>query len=163
MKVWRALEEMYEAGKARAIGVSNFSETDLQKLTKKAKIKPMINQVLTHISNTPTQLIEFCQNNNIMVEAYSPIGHGKILDHPFIKEMAEKYEVTIPQLCIRYCLDLGLVTIPKSQTPAHMKSNIELDFEISPEDLEALKAVDRIESYGEFDKYSVFSNAFDLN
>lgn len=103
---WRALEEAYHEGKLKAIGVSNFQKEDLESLMETDKVKPMVNQVLCHISNTPVELIDFCQKNGITVEAYSPIAHGEILNQPEIKAIADKYKVSVPQLCIRYTLQL---------------------------------------------------------
>lgn len=101
---WRALEEAYSEGKLKAIGVSNFQIGDLESLMETAEIKPMVNQVLCHISNTPLELIDFCQKNDIAIEAYSPIAHGEILSQPEIKAIADKYGVSVPQFCIRYIL-----------------------------------------------------------
>lgn len=153
---WRALEDAYKAGKLKAIGVSNFQIGDLESLTEAAEIKPMVNQILTHISNTPLDLIEFCQKNDIVVEAYSPIAHGEILHQPEITSMANKYGVTVPQLCIRYTLQLGLVTLPKTENPEHMYSNAQVDFEIFEEDMEVLKYFKKIESYGESGIFPVY-------
>lgn len=101
---WKALEDAYKAGKLRAIGISNFQIGDIESLLETAEIKPMVNQILLHISNTPLELVEYCQKNGIAVEAYSPIAHGEILKQPEIQAMAEKYGVSVPQLCIRYTL-----------------------------------------------------------
>ena len=136
---WKTLEDAYEAGKLKAIGISNFQIEDIASLLETAKIKPMVNQILLHISNTPMELVEYCRKNNIVVEAYSPIAHGEILNQPEITAIAKKYGVTVPQLCIKYTLQLGAVSLPKTSNPDHMKSNAELDFEISTEDMELLK------------------------
>lgn len=159
LEVWKALEEFYEAGKLKAIGVSNFKEEDLDNLLEHVEIKPMVNQILTHISNTPFALIDYCKDHDILVEAYSPIAHGEILNHPGIKKLADKYEVSVPQLCIRYCLEMGLVVLPKSENPDHIKNNMQVDFEISADDMEILKGMDRIEDYGEANQFSVFSTS----
>lgn len=153
---WRALEEAYKAGKLRAIGVSNFLIEDLESLMEACSVKPMVNQILLHISNTPLELVEFCQNSDIAVEAYSPIAHGEILNQPQIKAMADKYKVSVPQLCIRYTLQLGTISLPKTANPEHMKTNSEVDFEISAEDMKALKNFKRIESYGESGVFPVY-------
>ena len=153
---WRALEDAYKAGKLRAIGVSNFKKEDIESLLETAEIKPMVNQILLHISNSPAELIKYCGEKGIVVEAYSPIGHGEILNQPDIMAMAEKYGVTVPQLCIRYTLQLGAVSLPKTADPAHMKSNSEVDFEISEQDMEVLKSVKPIESYGKSGVFPVY-------
>lgn len=155
-EAWRALEEAYQEGKLRAIGVSNFQIEDLQSLMAAAKIQPMVNQVLCHISNTPLELIDFCQKNQIAVEAYSPIAHGVILHQPEIEAMAQKYKVSVPQLCIRYTLQLGAISLPKTADPEHMKTNAALDFEISAEDMESLKHFKKIENYGESSGFPVY-------
>lgn len=153
---WRALEDACKAGKLKAIGVSNFQIGDIESLLETAEIKPMVNQILLHISNTPLELVEYCQKNDIAVEAYSPIAHGEILNQPEIKAMADKYGVSVPQLCIRYTLQLGAVSLPKTGNPAHMKSNAEVDFEISTQDMEALKNFKQIESYGTSSAFPVY-------
>lgn len=155
-EAWRALEEAYEAGKLKAIGVSNFRTGDIESLVKTAKIKPMVNQILLHISNTPMELVEYCQKNDILVEAYSPIAHGVILNQPEIKKMADKYGVTVPQLCIRYTIQLGTVSLPKTANPEHMETNADVDFEISTEDMETLKKFKKIENYGESSGFPVY-------
>lgn len=156
-EVWRALEDAYAAGKLKAIGVSNFLQDDLEQLLPSCKVKPMVNQILLHISNTPLELMEYCQKNGIAVEAYSPIAHGEILNQPEIKAMAEKYGVTVPQLCIRYTLQLGAISLPKTANPEHMKTNAEVDFEISAQDMEVLKNFKKIESYGASSGFPVYS------
>jgi len=155
-QAWRALEEAYNEGKLKAIGVSNFQIEDLESLLETAKVKPMVNQVLCHISNTPLELIEFCQKSNIAIEAYSPIAHGEILNQPEIKAIADKYGVTVPQLCIRYTLQLGAISLPKTANPEHMESNAKVDFTISAEDMETLKNFKKIESYGAASGFPVY-------
>lgn len=157
-EVWRALEDAYEAGKLRAIGVSNFLQDDLENLLEGCRIKPMVNQILLHITNTDKALLEYCRAQGILVEAYSPIAHGEALKNPAITRMAEKYGVTPARLCIRYVLQLGTVALPKTANPAHMRDNSAVDFQISPEDMQTLEAMEKIESYGEFDVFPVFSS-----
>ena len=156
LEAWRALTDAYKAGKIRAIGVSNFLKVDIDNLLEKAEVKPMVNQVLCHISNTPIELIEYCQEQGIVMEAYSPVAHGEVLKNPVIAQMADKYGVSVPRLCIRYDLQLGMITLPKTANPQHMKDNGDVDFEISAEDMEALKNVERIEDYGESGSFPVF-------
>jgi diketogulonate reductase-like aldo/keto reductase len=155
-EAWRALEDAYKAGKLRAIGVSNFLVEDMENILGVCAVKPMVNQILAHISNTPKALIDYCQGKGILVEAYSPIAHGELLKNPEVISMTEKYGVSVPQLSIRYCLQLGLLPLPKTANSRHMKSNAELDFEISPEDMEYLKNVKQIKDYGEFSMFPVF-------
>lgn len=156
-QVWKAMEEAYKAGKLKAIGVSNFLQDDLESLLPSCEIKPMVNQVLCHISNTPKELIAFCEKEGILVEAYAPIAHGKVLKNKEIAAMANKYGVTVAQLCIRYDLQLGTVALPKTANPAHMKENAAVDFTISDEDMAALKNIAPIKGYGLMKIMPVFS------
>ncbi len=156
-EAWRALEDAYKAGKLRAIGVSNFLKDDLESLLSSAEIKPMVNQILTHISNTPLELIDFCEANGIRCEAYSPIAHGEALKNKAIADMAAKYGVSVAQLCVRYTIELGMVALPKTSNPEHMKSNADIDFTISAEDMETLKRFEKIKDYGEYSFFPVFS------
>lgn len=155
-EVWRALEDALEAGKLRAIGVSNFLEEDVQNILKTARIKPQVNQILAHISNTPLDLIRYCQNEGIAVEAYSPVAHGEALKNPKIVAMAKKYGVSVAQLCIRYCIQLDMIVLPKTANPDHMRENADLDFEISQEDMKELLAIDKIQDYGEASFFPVY-------
>ncbi|MCR0265634.1 aldo/keto reductase [[Clostridium] innocuum] len=156
IRVWKALEDAYTAGKIKAIGVSNFLIDDLDNLLAHCEIKPMVNQLLIHIGNTPTELIDFCKQQNIVVEAYSPIAHGEALKNETFVAMANKYGVSVPQLCIKYVLNLGTVALPKTANAEHMQNNANLDFEISNEDMEALKALN-FKDYGEYSFFPVFS------
>ena len=156
IEAWRALEEAYNAGKLRAIGVSNFEAIDIDNLLKNGSISPMVNQILAHVSNTPFDLIEYCQKKNILVEAYSPVAHGEMLKNKDIAEMAKQYDVSIPQLCIRYCLQLGMLPIPKTVNPEHMRNNADVDFKISNADMETLTNTKPIINYGEASLFPVY-------
>lgn len=155
-EAWRALEDAYKAGKLRSIGVSNFQIEDLENLMASCEIKPMVNQLLVHVGNTPADLIDYCQDRDILVEGYSPVAHGAILNDPTIAEMAARYGVTVAQLCTRYDLQLGCLPLPKTANPHHMRENAAIDFEISDADMEALKGVRGVD-YGEFARFPVFS------
>ena len=156
LEAWRALTDAYRAGKLRAIGVSNFLEEDIENIWNNADVKPMVNQVLCHIANTPLDLIGYCQDRGIVMEAFSPVAHGEALRIPAIARMADKYGVTIPQLCIRYDIQLGMIVLPKTANPAHMRDNAEVDFVISDEDMEVLKKVEKIDNYGDSSYFPVF-------
>ena len=156
-EVWRALEDAYEAGKVKAIGVSNFLRDDLQNLLDGCRIKPMVNQILLHTGQTPLKLLAFCKENGILIEAYSPIAHGAALKDARLKEMASRYGASVPQLCIQYTLQLGAVSLPKSTNPAHIRSNADLNFSISEEDMEALRTIKL--DYGNDSSFPVFSEA----
>lgn len=156
-EAWRALEEAYAAGKLRAIGVSNFEREDLDNILGSCTVGPMVNQVLAHISNTPHDLIRYTQEQEALVEAYSPIAHGELLKNEHVGEIAAKYGVSVPQLSIRYTLQLGLLPLPKTANPEHMKSNADVNFEISEADMETLKNLERIEDYGDHSSFPVFA------
>ena len=155
--VWRALEDAQTAGKVRVIGVSNFLQDDLENLLSDCRVKPMVNQILLHISNTDQDLLNFCKEQHIQVEAYSPIAHGEALKNPVITQMAKKYGVSAAQLCVRYVLQLGTVALPKTADPQHMAENAAVDFVLTPEDMAALMQMEHIADYGEFSFFPVFS------
>ncbi|MFQ6792325.1 MAG: aldo/keto reductase [Thomasclavelia sp.] len=154
--VYQALEEFYQAGLVKAIGLSNFEIIDIENILNNCKVKPAVNQILAHISNTPFEVIEYCQKHDILVEAYSPVAHGEMLKNDAVKQMADKYQVTIPQLCIRYCLQLDTLPLPKTANRDHMANNSDVDFEISDDDMEVLKKIKRIDNYGEFAVFPVY-------
>lgn len=155
-EAWRALEDAYSAGKLRAIGVSNFLQADLENILDSCRVAPQANQLLVHVGNTPAELIAFCESRNILVEAYSPIAHGEMLKNPDMATMAEKYGVTIPQLCIRYTIQLGTVSLPKTANPDHMRSNADVDFPISDDDMNTLRDL-QMRDYGESSFFPVYS------
>jgi len=156
-EAWKALEEAYKAGKLRAIGVSNFEKKDIDNILDACSVTPMVNQILAHISNTPHELIRYCENKNILVEAYSPVAHGELLKNKQVISIAKKYNVSVPQLSIRYCLQLGLLPLPKTANPEHIKNNADVDFVISDKDMEELQTIKEIEDYGEHSKFPVFN------
>ena len=156
LEAWRALTDAYKAGKLRAIGVSNFLQGDIDNIWNNAEVKPMVNQVLCHISNSPLDLIKYCQDKGIVMEAYSPVAHGEAMKITAIADIAKKYGVSVPQLCIRYDIQLGMIVLPKTANPEHMKSNADVNFVISDEDMEILKNVEKIDNYGDSSFFPVF-------
>lgn len=156
IQVWRALEDAFTVGKLRAIGVSNFLSDDLDNILSHCKIKPQVNQILCHIGNMPKTLIEKCFKEGIAVEAYSPIAHGEAIKNPAIIQTAAKYGVSVPQLCIKFIIQSGLVALPKASSYEHIKQNSELDFEITEEDMQLLASLD-FKNYGEYSYFPVFS------
>ncbi|MEV6592395.1 aldo/keto reductase [Streptomyces acidicola] len=155
-EAWRALEEAHKAGTIRSIGVSNFQQSDIENILGSATVAPHVNQLLVHAGNTPSELIAYCESKQILVEAYSPIAHGEILKNADVQAMAERYGVPVPQLCIRYTLQLGTVSLPKTANPEHMRSNAEVDFEISEADMGTLKDL-HAQDYGDSSAFPVYS------
>ena len=143
---WRALEELYNQGKIKAIGVSNFLEHHLEPLFKTAKIKPMVNQIEFHPGMLQKEIVEFCKKHDILVEAWAPFSNGEVLNNPVLKEIADKYEKTVAQITLRWIMQKDIVPLPKSVTPERIKSNLEVfDFEISQQDVDR---IDRLTDCG---------------
>lgn len=142
-ETWRAFEELYKSGKIRAIGISNFMPHHIEALMETAKIKPMVNQLKLCPGITQTEVVDYCKKNNIVVEAYSPFGTGKIFAAPVMKSLAEKYSTSVGQLCLRWCLQMGFVSLPKSANPMRIKTNTQIfDFEISKEDMDIISGLE---------------------
>lgn len=141
IEVYRAMEEFYKSGKVKALGISNFNIDDTKNILDNSTIKVSVNQIPLYVGNVDEPLIEYCNKENIVVEAYSPIAHGRALDNPLIKQMAEKYNVSIASLCIKFTLQLGTVSLPKASKLEHMKDNLNVDFSINEEDMEKLKHI----------------------
>lgn len=136
---WRAFEELYEAGKIRAIGISNFRPHHIEALLKTAKIAPMVNQIRLCPGETQPETSEYCRAHNILLEAYSPLGTGKVFDVPEMQQLAEKYGKTIAQICLRWSLQMGYLPLPKSTTPSRIRENTQIfDFELSEEDVKLI-------------------------
>lgn len=158
-EAWRALEEAYKAGKLRSIGLSNFERADIDNILASCTVKPIVNQILAHISNTPIELIQYNQGNDILVEAYSPFGHGELFKNREVQTIAEKYSVSVSQLAIRYCLQLDMLPLPKTANPHHMKDNAGVNFVIEEKDMELLKNIRQINNYGEHSMFPVYGKA----
>ncbi|MDO5516573.1 MAG: aldo/keto reductase [Clostridium sp.] len=135
LETWRAMTELYKKGHIRAIGVSNFMPHHLEALMK-TEVKPMVNQIEFHPGYMQSETVDYCRKNNILVEAWSPLGSGRILDNELLKEMADKYNKSVAQVCIRWCLQNNTLPLPKSITPARIQENSQVfDFTISEEDM----------------------------
>lgn len=136
---WRAFEELYEAGKIRAIGVSNFCKHHIDELMKTARIQPMVNQIRLCPGDAQDELVRYCRDRDILLEAYSPFGAGKIFSVPEIKEIAEKYGKSIAQVCIRWSLQNGFLPIPKSGNKDRMRENLDaFGFELTDQDMRTI-------------------------
>jgi diketogulonate reductase-like aldo/keto reductase len=135
---WRAFEEIYDSGKVKAIGISNFEPKHIEPILAMCKHVPMVNQIRFHIGDRQQEIVDYCNEHGILITAYSPLATGRILEDKAIVDMAAKYNVTAAQLCIRYCIQKDMVVIPKSTKKERIISNTELDFIISDEDMIAL-------------------------
>ena len=132
---WKAIEEAYKAGQFRAIGVSNFYGRHIAELMKTAEIAPMVNQIKLCPGQPQEALVEYSHRANMVVEAYSPLGTGGIFSHPFMRNLAQKYNRSIAQICIRWSLQQGYLPLPKSVTPERIEENTRVfDFELEEED-----------------------------
>ncbi|WP_088810544.1 MULTISPECIES: aldo/keto reductase [Listeria] len=146
---WRAFEKLYKDGKVRAIGVCNFHEHHLETLLETAEVVPMVNQIELHPLLSQKPLRDFCAEKNIVVEAWSPLGSGKILSNSEIKKIAEKYGKSVAQVIIRWDLQHGIVTIPKSVHKERIVENADVfDFELTKEDMQAVDALNQDERTG---------------
>jgi diketogulonate reductase-like aldo/keto reductase len=141
-EAWRALETLYKQGRVKAIGVSNFQIHHLEALIKDTEIKPMINQVEYHPRLTQLELRSYCKANGIQLEAWSPLMQGQLLDNPLLMEIAASYNKSVAQIILRWDLQNGVITIPKSTKEARIIANAEVfDFELSPEDMERISGL----------------------
>jgi diketogulonate reductase-like aldo/keto reductase len=152
-QIWKAMEEFLASGRVKAIGVSNFEPDDLDSLLPACETKPMVNQIRWFFGLDPSDTVQKCAEHDIVVEAYSPFAHGLIVNHPEIAEIAARYDVSAPQLCIRYLLQKGAVVLPKATSTEHIKQNAELDFEIAESDMRVLDAMRETEQHEDARKF----------
>jgi len=141
VEIWKAMEIEFRKGRARAIGVSNFRERHIQKLINCGLIIPMVNQIQFNPLNTQIELLDYCRELNIQVQAYSPllVMNSKLMDSPILKQLIKKYNKTAPQIILRWNIEHGVIPIPKSSNPNRLKENIDIfDFELSREDTREL-------------------------
>lgn len=139
---WRAFEDLYAEGKIKAIGLSNFMVKHMEALMKTAKVKPMVNQIEYHPGLMQDEVVEYCKKNGICVEAWSPIGSGRLLDNPLLGSIAEKYGCSVAQICIRWCMQNDVLPLPKSVTPSRIEENLCVwDIEIADDDMAEINAM----------------------
>lgn len=147
---WRALEKLYKDGRVRAIGVSNFHQHHLEDLMSVAQVKPMVNQVELHPFLSQVELRAYCQSEGIAIEAWSPLARGRVLQDPTLAELAAKYNKSIPQIVLRWDLQHGIITIPKSVHEQRIIDNADIfDFELSAEDMKKIDSLNRNERTGQ--------------
>ncbi|HEY0222546.1 MAG TPA: aldo/keto reductase [Lactovum miscens] len=140
-EAWRAFEKLYKEGKLKAIGISNFDQHDMENLLEVAEIKPMINQIEYYVGWTEPKIVKFAKENGILIEAYSPLATGHMLENPEIVKMAEELDVSPAQLAIKFCLQNGVLPLPKATSREHIKDNTKLDFVISESNMRILNAL----------------------
>ncbi|MDF2461162.1 MAG: glyoxal reductase [Candidatus Saccharibacteria bacterium] len=139
-EAWIELEKLHQAGTVKHIGVSNYTIRHLDELLASCKVKPAVNQVELHVYLQQPELIQYCKNHDIAVEAYSPLVHGARMDHPVLKDVAAKHDKTPAQIMLRWCIDAGTIPLPKSVTPDRIRSNFDvLDFQLDDEDMVKIK------------------------
>lgn len=135
IETWRAFEEIYKSGKAKSIGLSNFLPHHLENIIQNCEIKPMINQLEIHPGYNQEAAVNYCKNHNILVQAWSPMGRARVLNDELIIELAEKYNATPAQICIKFCVQKNIMPLPKSSSLERMRENLEsLKINLSQED-----------------------------
>lgn len=137
-EVWKALEEIQASGKVKSIGVSNFNVHDLESLLSTAKVKPAVDQIQYYVGYTEPKITKYATENNILIEAYSPLATGRMLSNPTVERIAEKYKADTAQLAIQFVVQNGALPLPKATHKEHILDNAKLDFTISDEDMETL-------------------------
>lgn len=150
LDTWRALEKLYKDGRVRAIGVSNFLPHHLDNILAHCEIKPMVDQLEYHAGYTQEAAVQYCKQHGILVQAWSPISRGRIFHDVTLVELAEKYQVPIAKLCLRFCIQNGIIPLPKASSRERMRENKELfDFEISDEDMKRISTIPQVGWSGE--------------
>ena len=150
VETWKAMEELYRAGKVRAIGVSNFLPHHLNNLMERTGIVPVVNQLEFHPGYIQKAAVDFSQRLGIQVEAWSPIGRARVLKEPLLAELADKYQVSVAQICIRFALQCGVLPLPKSSSPERMRQNLDVfGFTIEDDDMHRLMTLPQIGWSGE--------------
>jgi len=141
---WHKMEELYKSGRAKSIGVSNYTVKHLEELLHECEVRPTVNQVELHVFLQQPELLEYCAANNIVVEAYSPLAHGVGMDDPVLTELANKYGKTTAQIMLRWCVQKGLVVLPKSVHTERIQQNLDLfDFELTAGEMQQLASLNK--------------------
>jgi diketogulonate reductase-like aldo/keto reductase len=149
LETWRALEDIHGSGRARAIGVSNFLIPHLEDLVRNSRVVPAVNQIEFHPYLVQPELLDFCRNRGVQVEAWSPLMQGHLVSEPIIQDLAERYRKTPAQIVLRWDLQHHVVSIPKSSQPSRIVENSRIfDFELDPSDMDALDKLDRGKRFG---------------
>lgn len=135
-ETWRAMEELYEAGKIRAIGLSNFLPHHIENILKDCRVRPAVDQIEYHPGYSQEAVVNYCRERGILVQAWSPIGRSRVLDEPLVKELAAKYDVSPAQICLKFAVQRNIIPLPKSSSEARMRENLDLySFELEQDDI----------------------------
>jgi diketogulonate reductase-like aldo/keto reductase len=141
---WHRMEELYKDGKAKSIGVSNYTIKHLEELLSECEVKPALNQVELHVYLQQPELVEYCKKNDIVLEAYSPLAHGYGIDNPALVAIGKKHGKSPAQVMIRWCIENGFVVLPKTTHKDRLKENMDIfDFKLDAEDMKQLKQLDK--------------------
>lgn len=136
LDTWRALEEAYESGIVKSIGLSNFLPHHIENIIQNCRVRPMVDQMEYHPGHSQEAVLQYCRKQNILVQAWSPLGRKRILEDPLILSLADKYQVTPAQICLRFSVQRGVIPLPKASDAKRMKENLDLfSFELETEDL----------------------------
>lgn len=139
---WKAMEELYKEGKVRAIGLSNFLPHHIMNIQKNCEVEPMVNQIEFHPGYTQEAVLRFCRENDILVQAWSPLGRQRVLKDALVTELAEKYQVSSARLCLRFALQKGVIPLPKASAMERMKENQDIfSFNIEETDMYRLETM----------------------
>ena len=135
-ETWRAMEELYEAGKIRAIGLSNFLPHHIENILKDCRVRPAVDQIEYHPGYSQEAVVNHCRERGILVQAWSPIGRSRVLDEPLVKELAAKYDVSPAQICLKFAVQRNIIPLPKSSSEDRMRENLDLySFELEQDDI----------------------------
>ena len=147
--VWRAMQDIYKSGRAKSVGVSNFNSADLENLLTwdGLTVKPAVDQIQYYVGHTQETIVQTAEANQIVVQAYSPLATGGLLSNASLKALADKYQVSLPQLALRFIIQNGVAPLPKARAMAHVEANAQLDFEIDDQDMATMNAMVDHDSY----------------
>lgn len=143
-ETWKAMEKLYKSGRVKSIGVSNFLKHHLEDLLETAEIVPMVNQIEFHPGYLQEDTVGFCKEKGILVEAWSPLGQGQVLEDPTLLALANKYNTSTSEICLQFALQQGICVLPKSATPARIAKNIQVNIELEKADLQEIIAMNQV-------------------
>jgi diketogulonate reductase-like aldo/keto reductase len=138
-ETWRAFEKLYRDGKIKAIGISNFKIEYINQLLQTAEIVPMVNQIEFHPGAYNEKLLQYCKDKNIILEAWGPLGQGRVIENPILQQIAQKYNKTVSQICLCWCIQHNIIPLPKSSHKERIIQNFNVfDFSLTQSDMEII-------------------------